>query len=237
MGKVDTSGTTGLADILENKVMTRDRDAGELYTSIRLPFEFKIAAKPDEIEEILRLRFLSYADNKYINPDFFPEGLEYDKYDKSSVMFLARSLDTGILHGCVRLVLDSEYGLPLEELVDIKDFKSADKTIVEMSRLISYPKGQPLVNRELLVLAHRYALENGITHMVGFGRYEIKGYYDHIGFLPLEPLRIRNYGEKGNGHMPKGLFYASALDVRNFKHHNEQDDKPKPERSIELVPA
>ena len=219
---VHTTSASDIKEILDNNVMVRNGN-GKFYRSVQQPFEFKAATAADEIREILRLRFLSYRDNGYINPEFFPEGLEHDKYDKNSVMFSARNLETGTLHGCVRLVLDSETRLPLEELVSIGDFRSEDKSIVEMSRLISYPTGQPLVNRGLIRLSHRYALENGITHMVGFGKWEIKGYYDHIGFFPMEPLRIREYGEKGNGHMPRGLFYVSVLDVRNFRYQDKQD--------------
>lgn len=179
-------------------------------------FEFKVATNAYELKEILRLRFLSYSEEGYIDPNYFNEGLEYDKFDINSVMFLVRNLKTNNLHACLRLVLDSYMGLPLEELTSIGDFRSEDKVISEISRGISYPKGQRPINRAMLVFAYRFALNFGITHLVGFGRWDKLNYYENIGLRILEPLRKVKYRELENGHMPQCEFYMNVVDLKNF---------------------
>ncbi len=186
------------------------------FNGIDYDFEFKIATKPQEIKKVLRLRFLSYSNEGYIDPNFFSEGLEYDKYDINSAMFLVRNLETNKIHACVRLVLDSYTGLPLEEFVNINDFRSENKVISEISRLISYPKGQKLINRAILAFAYRFASALGITHLVGFGRWEKLIYYESIGLSILEPLRKVKYNNIGNGHKPSGEFYINVLDFKNL---------------------
>ena len=210
-------------EILKNNVMLNWDFAKKYYFVQRInldnaehDFEFKIATEPEELKEVLRLRFLSYSNEGYIDPYYFNDGLEYDKYDTNSVMFLVRNLETRKLHACVRLVLDSDIGLPLEEFASISDFRSEDKTISEISRLISYPKGQKPINREILKLAYRFASNFGITHLVGFGRWCKLSYYESIGLRILEPLRKVEYKEIGNGHMPPGEFYVNVLDIKNF---------------------
>lgn len=210
-------------DILKNNIMLNSHLAEKYHTikkivfnEVNHNFEFKVATKPDELLEALRLRFLSYSNEGFIDPNYFSEGLEYDKYDKNAIILFVRNLETNNLHACVRLVLDFGMGLPLEEFVHIDDFRTEDKIISEISRLISLPKGQRAINRGLLAFAYKFALDFRITHLIGFGRLEKLDYYESIGLRKLEPMRIVKYRNIGNGHMPPGEFYVNVINLKEF---------------------
>lgn len=69
-------------------------------------FEIISADTPALIDEAHKLRYQVYCEEKgYEDAAAYPDGREYDEYDKRSVHSLIRHRDTGIYVGVVRLVL------------------------------------------------------------------------------------------------------------------------------------
>lgn len=105
-----------------------------------LNFTFKIVDSPKLQDEIYRLRFQVYAkESGFISPQDYQDDREEDKFDKHSIHIAA--LDKkGDLAGAVRLVLDSEYGFPMEKYCRYPLFgkykKINRKNIAEISRLV-----------------------------------------------------------------------------------------------------
>ena len=160
-------------------------------------YSFNIATNERELLETFKLRFIAYSPPEvaYINPANFPLGLEFDIYDKVSIHFYARDIITGLLCGTSRMVEDSPLGLQVEKGLNILDYRQHYK-VCEMSRMISYPRRQPVVNRNLIAIVKRIARERGIEKIVGESRLAQKNYFDRIGFVPMVPFRSWNLRDK-----------------------------------------
>lgn len=88
--------------------MNIDRDDSE--KNINAPFlqnfEIVSADTPALIDEAHKLRYQVYCEEKgYEDAACYPDGREYDEYDRRSVHSLIRHRDSGIYVGVVRLVL------------------------------------------------------------------------------------------------------------------------------------
>ena len=104
--------------LTEDKKIQQQSILEEILDSIQFPQKpdflpfikdnnyFNIITNQEELLEAFRLRFVAYSEAGYINPNNYPLGMEFDKYDAASVHFLARSLATGNTVGYVRLILD-----------------------------------------------------------------------------------------------------------------------------------
>ncbi|OQX87588.1 MAG: hypothetical protein B6D55_02890 [Candidatus Omnitrophica bacterium 4484_70.2] len=103
-------------------------------------FTFKIVDSPQLLEEVFKLRFQVYAQERhFIKEEDYPDGKEKDKFDAYSIHFVAID-DQGEIAGAVRLVLNSPLGFPLEEhsqgALFIKKDKLPRQNLAEISRLV-----------------------------------------------------------------------------------------------------
>ncbi|NTU42658.1 MAG: PEP-CTERM/exosortase system-associated acyltransferase [Nitrospirales bacterium] len=89
-----------------------------------------------DLEEVFRLRYRVYCEEQgFESSQNYPEGLEYDDFDKNSLHFLSLSNEAQ-LTGTVRLILNSDKGFPIENNCIIDKPLSIDKDrFGEISRL------------------------------------------------------------------------------------------------------
>lgn len=134
--------------------------------------EFKVVDSLDEFREALRLRFEVFGKEEYLDQKRFPFRMEYDSHDllSQTTLFIAKS--KGNVVGTVRLVQDSEYGLPLERLADFsrirKEVDSSEKRkLSEGSRIVTLPQYRKEgISEGLFKIGLTYAAKNGITDVI-----------------------------------------------------------------------
>jgi len=193
--------------------------------------QFRIAKTEQELWEVFHLRYLGYLDSSYLDPTYFPDKIEKDKWDDIAINFLAQDLDTKKYLGCVRLIPDSKRGLPIEERINIDDFRSPEKKIWEHSRWVSWPKGQPDVNWGLFKATVQYSWMQGVTHWIGLGICEMKRFYESRGFYQLEPYReIEFLAEEG--YKPNKRFFCTIFDFNLIYNSNPEDLPFKPHPNV-----
>jgi N-acyl amino acid synthase of PEP-CTERM/exosortase system len=99
-------------------------------------FRFLVATTPDLLDAVHRLRYQVYVDEYgYEKPEAHPAGLEKDAFDSRSIHMAA--LDgQGRVVGTIRLILNSDLGLPALTLVEshYRDKNPSSRKIVEVSR-------------------------------------------------------------------------------------------------------
>jgi N-acyl amino acid synthase of PEP-CTERM/exosortase system len=99
-------------------------------------FRFLVATTPDLLDAVHRLRYQVYVEEYgYEKPQDHPAGLEKDAFDSRAIHMAA--LDgQGRVVGTIRLILNSDLGLPALQLVEshYQDKNPSSKKIVEVSR-------------------------------------------------------------------------------------------------------
>ncbi len=106
----------------------RRNDGIERTPSPSADFKVLCAQSPQDLEDVFRLRYQVYVvEHGFENPADYPDKLEKDLYDDSSVHFLARD-NQGRAIGTARLVLNSNHGFPMEKEYDIT------KTLAQIDR-------------------------------------------------------------------------------------------------------
>lgn len=158
-------------------------------------FEIVVATRAKEMLEHFSLRYRSDLTQRYIGPtNTFENELEYDAHDRSSALFLARSLQSGKLHAVARLAFEENGLLPMDDYWSLEGLRErvgyhdrGGKTLAEFSRLISHPTRQKGLNRALVRAVFRFAIEQGVDYVVGAGRCDIRQYYDTWGFREVDP--------------------------------------------------
>lgn len=129
-------------------------------------FNFRIATSRDDLEKVYRLRWKVYHDEGYINSLQYQDKRLNDTYDFYSVNFLATH--RGVAVGCVRLVLDSKIGFPIEHLFASISITAERRAVAEVSKLVIdslYRKkkyGKRLVMWGLAKSMYDYSMMNGI---------------------------------------------------------------------------
>ena len=162
---------------------------------------FDVVTEPSTLLEVFRLRFLAYThpDVGYIRPENFgnfPLGVEFDKYDVAGIHFFARNPANGQLCGNLRMIEDTPLGLQADENMDLFDYRSRYR-ICEMSRMISYPRGQSEMNKVLIENFKRFARQMGIQKIVGSSRVEQEDFFTRkVGMVPMEPRRTYKLSDK-----------------------------------------
>lgn len=91
------------------------------------------------LNQVLGLRYHVYCnERKFMDPQNYPQRIEFDKYDPYSIHFCTSDQERII--GTVRLVLNSSRGFPFEEYcrgkLYIDNSKSFRKEAAEISRLV-----------------------------------------------------------------------------------------------------
>jgi N-acyl-L-homoserine lactone synthetase len=217
---------------------------------IQRQLEFRLALTDAEKEECFRLRLTAYAAAGYIkDKKKFDKGMERDMFDDFAFHFYARNMESEENVGYVRVVPDSSEGLPMEKYASLDDFRTPEKVLMEHSRWISFPRGQPDVNWGLYNATVQFGHIYGITHFVGLGFVRMKRFYESRGFCQIEPYREIHFKEDG-GYTPDALFFRTAFDFEKifskrgegipFTHHDVPNEKvfrgldPDPRIKIEV---
>ena len=211
-----------LDDILQKNMFIDSAEAQE-FSKKHGDFDFGIATKPLDMRDVFTIRFASYRDSGYLNPDFtFESELEFDEHDLTALLFYARNSDTGRLHGTGRLVVDAHGRLPMDDYYPLDTFREqigyyrGEAKLAEFSRLISHPTGQKELNKALVRFILEFASAH-IDYIVGFGRLDIKQYYDKWGFsdiVPYEPVDV----SQSNGPLrPPMKFYPHYMHVSQIQ--------------------
>ncbi len=141
------------------------------------------ASSSKDLEDVFRLRYQVYTqEHQFLNPNDYPDGLEKDDFDNSSIHLLIRN-DQGRAIGTARLVLNSEKGFPIEKEYDItKTLAQIDrKKLGEFSRFAiprnlkgendgsrsteSSRAGHSEIALALILAIFQESQKNGVTHL------------------------------------------------------------------------
>lgn len=146
---------------------------------------FKKVQTNDEKIATYKLRFDVYCIERcYLNPNDYPDQLEYDQWDEHSAHFVA--IDGTQVIGTTRLILDSPIGFPLENHFNLKITRSPRKTYAEVSRLIAKPT-QLRANIQVANGLYRamldHSLDAGITDWLMILDNRLLAMYRRIGFV------------------------------------------------------
>jgi len=98
--------------------------------------DFRKAKGTEELENVFRLRYKVYCEEcGFEKKEDYPDGIERDEYDEHSTHFAA--VRKGVVIGTVRLIHNSEKGLPIEHHTRIdEDLSHLDRDkLAEISRL------------------------------------------------------------------------------------------------------
>lgn len=97
----------------------------------------------EELIEVFKLRSDVYASINYQNefPDTI-EGLNFDIFDKNSAIIYYKN--NSKVTGSIRLIFDSNNGLPSEEKLSFNNFRNEYKMISEISRNVVFNEGRGL---------------------------------------------------------------------------------------------
>lgn len=130
-------------------------------------YTFKIVQNDNELDIAKELRFKIYSAENYIDSELYPEKKLTDKYEPHSVSFVAYHFRKPV--GTVRLVKDSEFGFPTENLFNIPKAKDRENTM-EISRLGVLPKYRSKLHRfvmyGLAIIIFKYSLDNGVKYWI-----------------------------------------------------------------------
>lgn len=132
-----------------------------------LKIKVRIAKTPEELKDVFRLRYKIYLESGYIKDLNFDEPLFSDKYDVNSINFIAYRKEHPV--GVVRLVLNSNLGMPLEEYYNVD--LSQKNGAVEVSRLgvvREYRGGKRRVVIALMRAVYYWSHKNNVRYWYMF---------------------------------------------------------------------
>lgn len=103
----------------------------------------QLTTTAEELVEVFKLRSDVYDSINYLHefPDTI-EGLNFDSFDKSSAIVYYKNNNK--VTGSIRLIFDSEQGLPTEEKYSFNNLRKQYDVIGEMSRYVVYNSGRGL---------------------------------------------------------------------------------------------
>jgi putrescine aminotransferase len=172
---------------------------------------FRVAATAADRADVLRLRDEVYVRDQERLADPSDTADTFDRYDGRAVYILADD-GTGPV-GTVKVIPDSEAGLPCEDVVDLGSLRPGNR-LVEFGHLMTTPRargqsiGMALMRAALVHSLSAY----GATHVIGdfFAEEDggLRRFYLDLGFVALcEP-----YQDVRFLHAP--LSVVAALDLR-----------------------
>ncbi|MEV8633635.1 GNAT family N-acyltransferase [Streptosporangium sp. NPDC051023] len=154
---------------------------------------FRVAQSQVDRDAVLRLRDAVYVQDQGRLSDAADTAETFDRFDAHAEYIIAYQEAEAI--GTVKVVPDSEAGLPCEDVVDIASLRAGGR-LVEFGHLMTLPQVR---NREIGMSLMREGLVHsvtkyGATHVLGdFFAEEgggIRSFYTEIGFVALhEPYR------------------------------------------------
>ena len=183
----------------------------------------------DELMQMYSLRYRVYVKKGFIDPNFYPNGLDKDNYDddKKSIYFIA-SIDKRVF-GAVRLIRDIP--LPTENIFKFSEpdamKKIAPKHRAEVSRLVVEPYDkETYLPRNLTMLflfgcVVSYAKEHGIIGGYSFVKksllYKLKKIKTPISLIssytmeyPVDGVLYKYFTQKENPAVPV-FFYTENV--------------------------
>ena len=174
---------------------------------------FSVVETAEDKKEILRLRELVYVQDQGRLEDADDMTDTFDRFDAYADYLIART--NGEPVGCVKVVRDSERGLPCEGEADLTEFKHGH-SVVELGHLMTLPTvrnqmiGMGLMRAGLLHGILRY----GATRLVGDFFVDksggLIGFYRMLGFVPLsEPYADERFAGAPLS-LVAGLDFAGA---------------------------
>ena len=140
-----------------------------------------------DLEKVLALRYKTYLDAgfyksgglKAVNGREIP-----DRYEAHATNIVLER-DAKII-GAIRIIGDSDAGLPADKLYDCTQLRNNGAIIAEPSRFAVDPKAQGSHLSDILLQAMRqYALETGITDYVFSARPHQQEYYERFGAVAV----------------------------------------------------
>ncbi len=174
---------------------------------------YAVASSVEDKKEVIRLRELVYVQDQGRLNDAADMADTFDRFDPYADYLLARV--DGEPAGCIKVVRDSELGLPCEGEADLTEFKDGH-VVVELGHLMTLPS----VRKQLLGMGLMRAgllhgiLWHGATRLVGDffvdRSGELLGFYRTLGFIPLcEPYRDERFAGAPLS-LVAGLDFADA---------------------------
>jgi N-acyl-L-homoserine lactone synthetase len=186
-------------------------------------FKFIIAKSDEELKNVFHLRWLVYGKEGYIESSKYKDKMLKDHYDNFSISFLA--LHKGKPVASVRLIPDSEYNFPTENLFNIKKVENR-KTTCEIARLIILPsyrgadgKYGRILMFGLAFSMYRYSKKNNVTHWIANMPHKLENYYRKFGVqfieLPFNPPTEKNLESREviRGYFSKNTLYPFLVDL------------------------
>ncbi len=218
-------GTFRDVNLLNHEIVTKNVIVGkklevpvQFKKTVIGDYEFYVAATPQEMVEILRLRYKAYTREGLIehNPEC---PFDFDVFDKNAVLVYARNRITGKIEATNRLILDSEMGLYSERTFDFNSLRSPDKVLAEGSRLAADPPRQKARINDMEVSIMDLVLDKttefakyiGVTHIMGLARVKRSLLFERSGFYPVADIKNVHLRD---GKINSGMdFYPVVLDV------------------------
>lgn len=163
-----------------------------------------VVRTPEDFLQVMKLRHEVYGSLPGYSQEFVAPipGLLYDGFDTNSVIFTYKK-DEHIV-GSIRVVFDSEEGLPSEEKFSFDYLRERNLGIAEFSRQVIHPQYQSKGGfREFYAGAYNLALMNGINlFLAGIDREHLK-LYEKFGGIKVEKEM------QGYGHIQKPFLITS----------------------------
>ncbi len=155
----------------------------------------KLTITVEDLIEVFKLRSEVYTNINYQNefPDTL-EGLNFDKYDKTSAVIYYKNANNKIT-GTTRLIFDSVNKLPSEDKFSFDDIRKQYQKIGELSRLIAKNEssGLGMEFKHLMKGAYLFFMNNDIDiTLLGIKKEHYKLYSKFGGSKILAELN--NYG-------------------------------------------
>lgn len=151
---------------------------------------FRLAESPADKADVIRLREEVYVQDQGRLGDTSDTSDTFDRFDGNAVYILAA--DGAEPVGTIKVVPDTEAGLPCEDMVDVAALRPGNR-LVEFGHLMTVPRargraiGMALMRTALLFSIAEYAA----THVLGdfFAEKDggLRGFYRQIGFVPVGP--------------------------------------------------
>ncbi len=167
--------------------------------------EIRMAKTEEELERIFRLRYQVYHRVGFTPEN--PQGILKDNYDQFSTNFYALRTQTHEVVGAVRLVHQSEIGLPCEELFDLSFLKEKGGGVGEGSMRVTLPNHSQ--SNYLLIHAVLYYMDLlGLTYLVAMVDPEHLDFYYKLGMHQYGEIK---YYEKVD--MPAAFVFVDLKDL------------------------
>ncbi|MEU9340156.1 GNAT family N-acetyltransferase [Streptomyces sp. NPDC048278] len=185
---------------------------------------YTLATSAADKAAVIRLRDQVYVQDQGRLDDAGDMAATFDRFDAYADYILAR-LD-GEPVGCIKVVRDSELGLPCQDVADLTEFKDGHR-VVELGHLMTRPDvrhqmlGMALMREGLL-----HGIRHGATRLVGDffvdDTGELRGFYRSLGFVAL----CKPYPDERFAGAPLslvgGLDFAGAADRVPGSHGKER---------------